>query len=80
MEHWMYSIEWLKRGIPNAHFLIWMKDKICPTQIDSIISSKFLIPKILHASIISSPNTRYAEYVEHSIKTDHASISKNILS
>lgn len=44
MEHWMYSIEWLKRGIPNAHFLIWMKDKICPTQIDSIISSKFPDP------------------------------------
>ena len=25
---WMYSVEWPKRGLPNAHILIWLHDKI----------------------------------------------------
>ncbi|XP_044316600.1 uncharacterized protein LOC123037888 [Drosophila rhopaloa] len=37
---WMYSVEWQKRGLPHAHILLWMFDKIRPDQIDSIISAE----------------------------------------
>jgi len=37
---WMYSIEWQKRGLPHAHILIWLKEKIVLTQIDSVISAE----------------------------------------
>ncbi|KAG8239489.1 hypothetical protein J437_LFUL019012 [Ladona fulva] len=36
---WMYSIEWQKRGLPHAHILVWLKEKIRPTQIDEVISA-----------------------------------------
>ncbi|EPB66545.1 phage tail component protein [Ancylostoma ceylanicum] len=29
---WMYSVEWQERGLPHAHILIWLRDKIRPTQ------------------------------------------------
>ena len=25
---WLYSVEWQKRGIPHAHILIWLVDKV----------------------------------------------------
>ncbi|XP_063901249.1 uncharacterized protein LOC135120859 [Zophobas morio] len=37
---WMYSIEWQKRGLPHAHILIWLIEKIVPTQIDDIITAE----------------------------------------
>ncbi|UYV84655.1 hypothetical protein LAZ67_X002997 [Cordylochernes scorpioides] len=37
---WMYSIEWQKRGLPHAHILIWLIDKITPDQIDQVISAE----------------------------------------
>ncbi|XP_063912257.1 uncharacterized protein LOC135129106 [Zophobas morio] len=37
---WMYSIEWQKRGLPHAHILIWLVEKIVPTQIDDIITAE----------------------------------------
>ena len=37
---WMYSIEWQKRGLPHAHILIWLKDKIKSDEIDSAISAE----------------------------------------
>lgn len=37
---YMYSIEWQKRGLPHAHILIWLEEKIIPNQIDSIISAE----------------------------------------
>ena len=37
---WMYSIEWQNRGLPHAHILIWVKDKITSDQIDSVISAE----------------------------------------
>ncbi|CAF1454121.1 unnamed protein product [Rotaria sp. Silwood1] len=37
---WMYSIEWQKRGLPHSHILIWLKDKIKPDEIDSVISAE----------------------------------------
>ncbi|UYV64029.1 hypothetical protein LAZ67_2006361 [Cordylochernes scorpioides] len=37
---WCYTIEWQKRGLPHAHILLWLKEKICPYQIDSIICAE----------------------------------------
>ncbi|XP_073955775.1 uncharacterized protein isoform X1 [Choristoneura fumiferana] len=37
---WMYSVEWQKRGLPHAHILVWLVDKIRPEEIDSIISAE----------------------------------------
>ena len=36
----MYTIEWQKRGLPHAHILIWLVDKIHSNEIDSIISAE----------------------------------------
>ena len=32
---WMYSVEWQKRGLPHAHILIWLHNKITSNQICS---------------------------------------------
>ncbi|XP_049316467.1 uncharacterized protein LOC125779283 isoform X2 [Bactrocera dorsalis] len=37
---WMYSVKWQKRGLPHAHILLWMVEKITPDQIDDIISAE----------------------------------------
>ncbi|XP_017470385.1 PREDICTED: uncharacterized protein LOC108362062 [Rhagoletis zephyria] len=37
---WMYSVEWQKRGLPHAHILIWLVDKITTDQIDDVISAE----------------------------------------
>lgn len=42
----MYSVEWQKRGLPHAHILIWLKDKIRPEEIDQILSAEILDPSI----------------------------------
>lgn len=41
---WMYSGEWQKRGLPHAHILIWLVDKIRPEDIDSLISAEIPDP------------------------------------
>lgn len=41
---WMYSVEWQKRGLPHAHILIWLIDKIRPDEIDAIISAEIPDP------------------------------------
>lgn len=33
----MYTIEWQKRGLPHAHILLWLKDNIYASSIDSFI-------------------------------------------
>ncbi|XP_073525166.1 uncharacterized protein [Phyllobates terribilis] len=43
---WMYSVEWQKRGLPHAHILIWLKQKIQHTEIDNIISAEMPDPHI----------------------------------
>ncbi|CAH2207398.1 jg2803, partial [Pararge aegeria aegeria] len=40
----MYTVEWQKRGLPHIHILVWLKDKIKPEQIDSVISAEFPNP------------------------------------
>jgi hypothetical protein len=42
---WMYSIEWQKRGLPHAHILIWLREKIRPTDIDKVISAELPNPQ-----------------------------------
>lgn len=37
---WMYSVEWQKRGLPHAHILIWLINRIMPNEIDNIISAE----------------------------------------
>lgn len=41
----MYSVEWQKRGLPHAHILLWLVDKIRPDQIDDIISAEIPDPQ-----------------------------------
>ncbi|XP_054710754.1 uncharacterized protein LOC129220340 [Uloborus diversus] len=41
---WLYSIEWQKRGLPHAHILVWLEDKIRPEEIDQIISAEIPNP------------------------------------
>jgi hypothetical protein len=41
---WIYSVEWQKRGLPHAHILIWLVDKIRPKEIDSVISTELPDP------------------------------------
>ena len=36
----MYTVEWQKRGLPHAHILLWLRVKIHPNDIDSIISAE----------------------------------------
>ncbi|UYV74635.1 hypothetical protein LAZ67_12000343 [Cordylochernes scorpioides] len=41
---WMYSVEWQKMGLPHAHILVWLANKLRPTQIDSVICAEFPDP------------------------------------
>ncbi|CAD7080778.1 unnamed protein product [Hermetia illucens] len=43
---WLYTIEWQKRGLPHAHILVWLKDRIRPEEIDQIISVEIPDPLI----------------------------------
>lgn len=47
---WMYTIEWQKRGLPHAHMLIWLKERIHRSEIDNIISAE--IPDIYKDPIL----------------------------
>lgn len=38
-------MEWQKRGLPHAHILLWLVDKIRPDQIDDIISAEIPDPQ-----------------------------------
>ncbi|XP_050335786.1 uncharacterized protein LOC126762783 [Bactrocera neohumeralis] len=59
---WMYSVEWQKRGLPHAHILIWLVDKIRAENIDSLISAEIPDPStdqllfdIVTANMIHGP-------------------------
>lgn len=54
---WMYSVEWQKRGLPHAHILIWLVEKIRPNKVDAVISAE--IPDVhvdpgLHEVVIKN--------------------------
>ena len=57
----LYSIEWLKWGLPHAHLLLWLQEKIKPNQVDSIIfaeiPAKSRDPKLFEIS----PNTWFTD-------------------
>jgi hypothetical protein len=40
----MYSIEWQKRGLPHAHMLVWLQQKIQATDIDKVITAELPDP------------------------------------
>jgi hypothetical protein len=53
---WLYTIEWQKRGLPHAHILLWLKEKIKPNELDKIISAEIPDCKedpLLHETVIS---------------------------
>ncbi|XP_055910681.1 uncharacterized protein LOC129945044 [Eupeodes corollae] len=43
---WLYSVEWQKRGLPHAHILIWLVNKIRAEEIDKIISVEIPDPNV----------------------------------
>ena len=45
VQAYMYSVEWQKRGLPHAHILLWLKDKIHASDIDKLISAELPDPK-----------------------------------
>jgi hypothetical protein len=54
---WLYTIEWQKRGLPHAHMLFWLVEKIKSTDIDHIISAEILDPEryqLLHSVVVKS--------------------------
>ncbi|XP_044592007.1 uncharacterized protein LOC123270134 [Cotesia glomerata] len=59
---WLYSVEWQKRGLPHAHILVWLINKIRPEEIDNIISAEIpdsstdqLLFDIVTANMIHGP-------------------------
>lgn len=40
----IHTAEWEKRGLPQAHILLWLRDEIEPTKIDKIIYAQFFTP------------------------------------
>lgn len=38
VHYWIYYVEWQNRGLPHAHILVWLVDKIKQDEIDSIIA------------------------------------------
>ena len=43
---YMFTIEWQKRGLPHVHILLWLKEKIHPSEIDSVISAEIPDPTL----------------------------------
>ncbi|XP_065209902.1 uncharacterized protein LOC135838199 [Planococcus citri] len=46
VKSYMYSIEWQKRGLPHAHILLWLVNKIRPDEIDKIICAELPDPDL----------------------------------
>ena len=42
---WLHTIEYQKRGLPHAHCLVWLKEKLRPTDIDKVISAELPDPE-----------------------------------
>ena len=42
---WMYTIEWQKQELLHSHNLIWLHDRIHPTDIDKIVHAEFPNPQ-----------------------------------
>ncbi|CAE1297012.1 unnamed protein product [Acanthosepion pharaonis] len=42
----MYTVEWQKRGLPHAHILLWLNDKVDANKIDDFISAEIPDPAL----------------------------------
>ncbi|XP_029642741.1 uncharacterized protein LOC115217239 [Octopus sinensis] len=42
----MYTVEWQKRGLPHAHILLWLVNKIDPTVLDDLIAAEIPDPTV----------------------------------
>ncbi|CAE1296774.1 unnamed protein product [Acanthosepion pharaonis] len=58
----VYTVEWQKHGLPQAHILLWLNDKVDANKIDDFISAEILDPalepflhKIIKNNMIHSP-------------------------
>jgi hypothetical protein len=62
----MYSVEWQKRGLPHAHILIWLYNKITSNEIDDVICAEIPdvdVDKDLHEVVTKNmPQQRVAGY------------------
>ncbi|XP_075144744.1 uncharacterized protein LOC142219847 [Haematobia irritans] len=45
---YMYSVEWVKRGLPHARILIWLLNKLHSNEVDDIISAEVPDPVTDH--------------------------------
>lgn len=41
---YMFTVEWQKRGLPHVHMLLWLENKLVPSQIDTFISAEIPDP------------------------------------
>ena len=41
---YMHTVEWQKRGLPHAHILLWLQEKVQPNDIDKLISAELPDP------------------------------------
>ena len=41
----MYTIEWQKRGLPHAHILLWLQNKVSNSNVDDIIRAEIPDPQ-----------------------------------
>lgn len=48
---YMYSVEWQKRGLPHAHILIWLLNKLHSNEVDDIISAEIPDPLTDHSAV-----------------------------
>ena len=56
---WLYSIEWLKRGLPHCHLLLWLspEHRITPDKIDDVICAEIpdhAVDPELHQIVMSN--------------------------
>lgn len=42
----MYTVEWQKHGLPHAHILLWLNDKVDANKIDDFISAEIPDPAL----------------------------------
>ena len=55
VQAYLYTVEWQKRGLPHIHLVVWLKEKLQPSDTDSVISAKF---QILQQTLNCTPLSR----------------------
>ena len=58
----MYSVEWQKRGLPHAHILLWLTDRLAPSMTDKVVCAEIpdlekdpLLHDIVKSNMIHGP-------------------------